>query len=334
MRSKSNFLVAIIVVLGLTAASAEAVAPVQNETIKGEPFTSLVVFSGSLSDTGNYASVFGDFPFPFYHNRTTNGPAAIEIFASKFGLSAEPSLHLIGQQRGLNYAVLHANAYGNSEADLPGQVRAYLDSHHNTADSNGLFFIFIGANDIVSATTAQSDQEAQTILNNAIFAVESAFRNLHAAGAQIFYAPNNVNIGLAPVALQFGVSARATELSIVFNRMWEEKLSQLERELNVVIFRFDFFRQVQDLISVGGTLGFTNITDSCVALIDAGKCDLDRFAFVNELLPTRRIHEFFGNALAESLIQQLKLQPPHRPGRKSDIRPYSFIDLPVLVFTN
>jgi phospholipase/lecithinase/hemolysin len=325
---KCVFLAAVI------AACASPVASAQEEAIKGEPFSSLVVFSGSLSDTGNYAALYGDFGPPFYHNRTTNGPNVIDIFAGKFGLSAQPSLHLTGQQAGLNYAVLHANAYGDSPADLPGQVRAYLDSH-NAADPKALYFVFIGANDIVSATVAQTDEQAQAILNNAIDAVESAFRNLHAAGARTFYAPNNVNIGRAPIALQFGVSARATELTLVFNRMWEKKLRQLERQLGVVIFRFDFFRQIEDIIDVAGTLGFTDVTHSCVALLAAGLCDLNRFGFINELLPTQRVHEFFGNALAESLIQQMKVQPPPLgPDREIHLQPYSFIDLQHRPFSN
>src|SRR5205807_1137589 len=127
---------------------------------------------GSLSDTGNYAAKYGDFPAPFYQNRTTNGPNVIDIFASRFGLNTAPSLHLVGPPKGLNYAVLHGNAYGNDPGDLPAQLKAYLDSHNNTADPKALYFIFIGANDIVQATTSQTDQEAFGHLTNAIYSVE------------------------------------------------------------------------------------------------------------------------------------------------------------------
>jgi outer membrane lipase/esterase len=315
-----------ILLAAVVAAFAPPVTSAQ-EAIKGEAFSSLVVFSGSLSDTGNFPALYGDLGPPFAPNRTTNGPNVIDVFAGKYGLSSEPSLHLTGEQAGLNYAVLHANAAGDSPADLPGQVRAYLDSH-SRADSKALYFVFIGANDIVSATVAPTDEQARAILNDAIDAVDSAFRDLHAAGARTFYAPNNVNIGRAPIALQFGVSARATELTLLFNRMWERKLRQLERQLGVVIFRFDFYRQIEDIIDVAGILGFTDVTHSCVALLPSGQCDLNRFGFINELLPTQRIHEFFGNALAESLAQQMRVRrPPRGPGRKIHLKPYSFIDL-------
>lgn len=262
-------------------------AAANDPNVKGAPFSQLVVFSGSLSDTGNAASVDGAFPPPFYNNRTTDGPAAIDILASRFHLSAEPSLHLAGKQAGTNYAVLHASAHGNLPIDLPAQLQAYLASHNFTADPKALYFIFIGANDIVSATIEQDDAKSAAILNNGIASVETAFRQLHAAGARMFYAPNNVNLGIAPVAREFGVSARATQLSIKFNRMWEHKLRQIERDLDVTIFRFDFFRQVEDILNVAGTIGFTDVTRACLPLMAQGACDLDRFAFVNELLPTK-----------------------------------------------
>jgi phospholipase/lecithinase/hemolysin len=286
--------------------------------IQGVQFSALIVFSGSLSDTGNYASVNGDFPPPYYKNRTTNGPAAVDILASKLHLNADPSLFLIGQQGGTNYAVLHANAYGDTPIDLPAQVEAYLGSHINVADPQALYFIFIGANDIVSATIEQDQQKSQAILNNGIGAVEAAFRKLYTAGARMFYAPNNVNLGIAPITRNYGVSARATQLTMQFNSMWEQKLRQLERELDITIFRFDFFRLIGDMLNSSATLGFTDVTDACLPLLAQGGCDLDRFAFIDDLLPTERIHEFFGNAMTGALVQQLTSNvctKEHRCGR-------------------
>lgn len=311
--------------------SSPIIASAQDAAVKGEPFTAVYVFSGSLSDTGNYASVNGAFAAPYYKNRTTNGPAAIDILASRLQLSAEPSLYLTGQQAGTNYAVLHANAYGDLPIDLTAQVEAYLGPRFNVADPKGLYFIFIGANDIVSATIEQDDRKSELILANAIEAVDKAFRRLQGAGARIFYAPNNVNIGIAPVARQAGASDRATHFTVEFNRLWEEKLRQLERELHITIFRFDFFRFIEDMLNVGGTLGFTDVTHACLPLLATSQCDLDRFAFLTDLLPTERIHAAFGAALADALVQQLNSTTctvNHRCGRQQDARAYAVIDVP------
>jgi outer membrane lipase/esterase len=206
-----------------------------------------------------------------------------------------------------------------------------LTRRNNVADPRALYFIFIGANDIVQATIEQNDQESEVILKNAMRSVETTFRELHAAGARMFYAPNNVNLGIAPVTRDFGVSARATYFTKLFNRMWEQKLRQLERELDVPIFRFDVFRLIDDMLEVGGTLGFTDVTHACLPLWPAGTCNLSRFAFLTELLPTARIHRLLGNGLAEALMQQLGMPEcvvRHRCGRKHDARSYATIDWP------
>lgn len=306
-----------------------SIAPASDE-VKGSPFSSLIVFSGSLSDTGNAAAFSGDYPEPYYRNRTTNGPAAIDYLAKALQLSVDPSLHLVGKQGGTNFAVLHASAWGDAPIDLPVQLQAYLTSRNNVADPNALYFIFIGANDIVSATIEQDQNKSDELLRNGIQSVETAFRKLHAAGARTFYAPNNVDIGIAPVARQYGVAARATERTILFNRMWEDLLRKLERELDITIFRFDFFRQIADMMNVGGTLGFTNVTDACLPLYPGG-CNLDRYAFLTELLPGARIHEFFGNALAAALVQQLnssQCMEKRRCGEIPNLRPYAMIANP------
>src|SRR5262249_15496469 len=153
--------------------------------------------------------------------------------------------------------------YGDRPIDLPAQVQAYMTQHNNVADPKALYFIFIGANDIALAALEPDNQKAKALLDNGITSVERAFRTLNNAGARTFYAPNNVNLGLAPVTHQYNVADRATQFTIAFNTMWEQKLRQLERELDITIFRFDFFRLVQDMIQVGGTLGFTDVTNPC-----------------------------------------------------------------------
>ena len=313
----------------MSAAAVAGSSSTKEPALKG-PFSQLVAFSGSLSDTGNHASVNGDMPPPFFMNRTSNGPVAIDILASKFGLSSAPSLHVINQVGGTNYASLHANAAGNLPIDLPAQLRAFFSSHNNIADPKGLYFIFIGANDIVAATIEMDEKKSEVFLKNGINEVEKAFRQLHAAGARTFYAPNNVNLGRTPVTRDFGLSERATKKTQDFNLRWELLMRRLERELNVTIYRFDFYRYIEDIFPIVDKLGFTNVTQSCLALQSQGLCDLDRFGFLTELLPTKRIHDLLGNALSIALIEQLSspvCSSGHRCGRKGLDTSYSIIDL-------
>lgn len=286
--------------------------------VSADPFSQLIAFSGSLSDTGNFASVNGGvLPPPYFRNRISNGPVAIDILAAKFGLSAEPSLHLLGLQAGTNYATLHANAAGNLPIDLPAQIEAYLGPRGNIADPNALYFVFIGANDIIAAAIEPDERRAAAILREGITAIEDAIRRLVVAGAKTIYSPNNIDLGIAPIARDSGIADRVTEKTKIFNRLFDKLLDRLERELDIEIFRFDLFKFGQLLLASGDKLRFTNTTESCLALFDAGKCDFDRFSFFNELLPTARIHDLFGNALAISLLEQLNA-PECRHGHRCD----------------
>ena len=45
-------------------------------------FSNMYIFGDSLSDTGNRATVTGDFPAPFFMNRVSNGQVAVEVLAT------------------------------------------------------------------------------------------------------------------------------------------------------------------------------------------------------------------------------------------------------------
>lgn len=277
-----------------------------------EPFSQLIIFSGSLSDTGNIASIQGDFPSPFFMNRSTNGPAAVDILASRLGLSAEPSLHLIGMDAGTNYAVLGALASNNRSIDLPAQIEAYLAPRGNVADPDALFFVFIGGNDVITAAIEPDDQVADRIIRDAISGIRHAIRRLVNAGAKTLFVPNFIDLGIAPVARDTGLADRATEQSKKFNRTLERMLDRVERKLGLKIIRFDFFKFGEDVLASADKLGFTNTTDSCLALLDSEECDFDSFVFFNELFPSAKVHELLGTALTFALIEQLnpsKCQP-------------------------
>jgi phospholipase/lecithinase/hemolysin len=125
------------------------------------PFSQLVIFSGSLTDTGNFASVVGNFPPPYYNNRSTNGLNLADVFAESLGFNANPSLHLIGPPQGNNFAVLGALARGTGAAALSGQITAHLNTRGGSADPNALYFMFIGGNDVIEAALTPDDAVAK-----------------------------------------------------------------------------------------------------------------------------------------------------------------------------
>lgn len=268
-----------------------------------KPFSALVEFSGALSDNGNFASVHGQDPAPFYRGRTTNGLTAGEVMAARLGLKADPSMHLIGKAGGTNFAVRDALAGGNGPDDLPAQLDAYLTPRGGKADPDALYFVFIGGNDVLLAAVTPNDAASETILRNAVSGIESGIRRLVSAGAKKIFAPDFIDISTAPAfrAAGPGATARAARLSAEYNQAFNAMLDRVEGELDFTLIRWNFDQFVRDVFQHADELGFSNTTDSCVAM-PQGQCDYNRFIFLNEQFPTAKVHELIGTALALAVV--------------------------------
>ncbi len=280
--------------------------------VGAQPFSQLVIFSGSLTDTGNFASINGDFPPPFFENRTTNGPNIVDVLAERLGLSAEPSLHLTGPEQGTNYAALGALAGGDGELDLRAQVEAYLGPRGGKADPDAFFFVFNGGNDVIAATFEPDNRVAYDMVRAAVDGHEDVLRTLVGAGAETIMVGNFVNFGATPITRDAGLSERGTALSQRFNRLLERRLRFLQRDLDINFLTFDFWQFGQDILANAEKLGFSNQTDSCLALLETGECDFDQFIFFNETFPSAKLHELLGTQAYFDIMAQLN-RPLIRP---------------------
>jgi phospholipase/lecithinase/hemolysin len=268
-----------------------------------KPFSALVEFSGALSDNGNFASVHGQDPAPFYQGRTTNGLTAGEVMAARLGLKADPSMHLIGKARGTNFAVRDALAGGNGPDDLPAQLDAYLKPRGGKADPDALYFVFIGGNDVLLAAVTPNDDASEAILRNAVSGIESGIRRLVSAGARQIFAPDFIDVSTAPAfrAAGPGAVARAGKLSAEYNQAFNAMLDRVEGELDFTLIRWSFDGFVRNVFQHADELGFTDTTDACTAM-PRGQCDTSRFIFLNEQFPTAKVHELIGTALALAVV--------------------------------
>jgi len=269
-----------------------------------KPFSQLVEFSGALSDNGNFAAVHGNDPAPFHQGRTTNGITAGEVMAARLGLKADPSLHLVGKAAGTNFSVRDALAGGNGPDDLPAQINAYLKPRGGKADPDALHFVFIGGNDVLQAVVTPNDEAAEKILRSAVDGIHKAIRTLVSAGATKIFAPDFIDISIAPAfrAAGPGAVARASRLSAEYNKAFNAMLDQAEEEMEFTLIRWSFDQFVKDMFAHADELGFTNTTDSCVAMAAKGKCDYNRYIFLNDQFPTAKVHELIGTALAMAVV--------------------------------
>jgi len=284
-------------------------------------YEQVYVFGDSLSDTGNLASITGDFPSPpFYMNRVSNGAVAVEVLANKLGLTAEASLHLIGPQVGTNYAVAGANAVGAEPIDLAAQTVIFLANHAYDAPDDALYVIFIGGNDIRSARNVIDTTIANAIVDSAVVQISQTINQLARSGAHSFLLINAPDIGVIPetrILSQLtndpGMIARATRLSKRFRKKLDEVIEHLDEAENneygdLEISRFNLLKFFNKLIKHGSKAGFSNTTDACFSSITFtfnpgchfGR-NFDQYIFFDEIHPTARVHRIIGNAFYQAL---------------------------------
>ncbi|MCR8547595.1 SGNH/GDSL hydrolase family protein [Salipiger sp. P9] len=264
-------------------------------------FSAMVEFSGALSDNGNYDSLHGASPKPFFEGRTTNGPVAGELLARSLGLSVQPSMHLVGPVKGSNFAVRDAMAAGDRPGDLAGQVSAYLDSVDGAADPNALYFVFNGGNDVIQAVMTQDNAESVQLLMDAIDGLERALRRLVEAGAKHVMAPDFIDVSVLPLIRMQGDPARAQLLSEIYNRCFRRMLLALEQKLQIRFLRWSFDAFFRRLLSDGAQFGFANTTEPLAPLLEAGGRDEGSHVFLTEVFPTTKVHQLMADSIREAI---------------------------------
>lgn len=283
-----------------------------------DEFDRIYIFGDSLSDTGNLASLIGPLPPPYYRNRISNGPVAVDTLTAGVGLTADASLHLIGPAVGPNYAVAGARARGDEAIDLATQVTLFLANHGLQAPRDALYVIMIGGNDVRDARDARTDPEARRIIRRAVRRIGVALATLAGAGARRFLVVNVPDIGVIPetrlLAAATGdatLPARATHLSRRFNRHLHRTVSLLAHNPALRITEFDLFAFLGVLLANAGQYGFTNTTDPCFSsetFTFYPGCEngakFGEYVFFDEIHPTTRVHAFIGMAMGEALEEE------------------------------
>ena len=191
------------------------------------------VFGDSLSETGNFFLASDGVlpPAPLYYDgRFSNGPAWIESFASAIGEDV-PLPSVLG---GTNFAFNGARAAGPSPyltPDLTKQVASYLDGNGGTADSDDVFVIWAGANDIFFGALGGEP----SFIPEAIGGISESIRNLHAAGARKFVVLDLPLLGQTPFFNSDPfISSQLDTATSVFNSYLASELQSLKHELNHV----------------------------------------------------------------------------------------------------
>jgi outer membrane lipase/esterase len=279
-RNISRYLSAPLAALFLTAifiAGAQAV-----------PYTGLVVFGDSLSDSGNNAIAFdaqgAPLPpgtlrtptpiadstfipfFPYTSNVYSNGPVWVTPFAASLGLSAVPSL-----AGGTNFAFGGARVGVNGPGlppSLVDQMGMFLGATGGVAAASNLYVVAGGGNDARDAfELAAGGGNPTALINQYALSIRSLLASLNAAGARDVLLVNIPDIGKTPAIRSFGAAASglASLLAAQMNAALDAALASLVLAPQTHIFELDAYGLIGDIFANPSDFGLTNATSACAA---------------------------------------------------------------------
>lgn len=282
-----------------------------------QSYSNVIAFGDSLSDTGNLASITIDFPFPFYNNRVSDGPVALDLLAESVGYSAAASLHLSGNPSGYNYAVAGGNIIGNDVEDLAPQVSAHLNRVNNATDSQALYVLIMGGNDIRGIRSISSTAAANTEIELIIDQLISQLTRLSEAGAQHFFIANVPNVGRIPETLVLGetVSVQAELYTQTYNALLETRLTSFSQQTGVNIRLFDMYESLENILDNANDFGFSFTDVGCFVDLEFHPGCLfgfafDRFVFFDNLHPTNATNQIVAQNMIEKLNEVIPQPQP------------------------
>ena len=269
---------------------------------EGKPFTKIVTFGDSLSDTGNaflYTGGFYPATPPNAPGRISNGKIWVEHLADSLGmeLQVEDNRAVAGARSDHDNFMVN---FGLPLADtgLLSQVEEFLvDSGPGGADPDALYTVWIGANDIFTALTFSGDMNLAVY--NSIQNTAQAVGALAANGARHIVVANLPDLGLTPfgLALGAGFSAQLTGLTDAYNAGLEQALDALDG-YGIHTVRFDAAGLIREIAADPAAFGLVNATDKAVESVD----DESSYLFWDGVHPTTAGHKVVADRVIEELV--------------------------------
>jgi outer membrane lipase/esterase len=303
--------------LGAACLAGAALVPTTALAVTSGPYTDLVIFGDSLSDTGNlFLATGGAQPpasgGPYFNGRFSDGPLWVEHLATGLGQSSDAAPYLLG---GNNYAF--AGARSSTDASPPGllaQIGGLWGATHATADPGALYVVVAGGNDLRDARTAFPSNSAadqagrQNAANATAVNLISGLGLLAQKGARNVLIANLPDLGLTPEAMLLGLGAASSDVSARFNALLPvvEGVGEQTFGLNVSFLDIAGLGNLirADALGNGGaTYGITNISLPCAGFLFAGPsptaCSASLFS--DALHPSARAHQLLGSAALEAV---------------------------------
>jgi phospholipase/lecithinase/hemolysin len=259
------------------------------------PYSQIITFGDSLSDTGNDLIAFGGPTSPYYMGRFSNGPNWIDQLAAKLGV-ADPQPSLAG---GTNYAYGGATATAAySPSNIPylaQQIQTYLQKSPK-ADPNAVYTVLMGANDFFGG-----DTDAAGVAS----AVNSALTSLINAGAKTILVPNLPPQGITPDIRSQGQAAvnAINALDVAFNADLAADVKALQAaNPGVRLDLVDLYTEANAIVNNPSAYGFTNVTDEGINAPPG--TNLNQYLFWDDVHPTTAGHALIADAAFQALVPE------------------------------
>ena len=175
------------------------------------------------------------------------------------------------------------------------QVDFYLERSGGVADPDGLYFFLGGGNDLRDAARVSDPLQRMSAAQSAGANIAYSVRDLYLAGARRFVLINSPDIGLIPETIGDGLSEAGTDAAVQFNAWLGSYADYLRYAVpEFSLEYFDLFGLHHDLIAEYGL----DAVRPCKSTPDT----CDSALFFDSVHPTARVHEIFGNQLADQII--------------------------------
>lgn len=244
--------------MALAAAAASVALPASAQT-----YSQTIFFGDSLTDSGSFRPglIQAVGPSGALLGKFTTNPGLVwsEYVGSFYGGNSTPA-----NQGGTNYAVGGARTGTNGVSpfgaipSLTTQINAHLAANGGRADSNALYTVWGGANDLFTAAAVPPAQ-APAIIGGAVASQVGNVMALSNAGAQYILVPTVPDLGITPQFRAQGAAGMAggTQLSTTYNNALFSSLASA----NLRVIPLDTFHLLQEIVNNPAPYGFRNVTD-------------------------------------------------------------------------
>jgi len=274
---------------------------------KPTPFSRIVVFGDSLSDTGNFYHFTGGHvpPPPYLDGRFSNGPLWVEYLAQSLGMQVLPEDDYAVAGATTGRANSNNGLLGLQYPGLQDQIEEFVAAHEAGADSDALYVLWAGANDFFVAL--ESAESPALLIGGGVTNTLAAIQTLWQTGARQILVVNVPDLGLTPFGETSGLSDTITQLSFAYDQALESGLDALAAA-GVPTIRVDAFTTLETMVNFPASFDFTNVTEP---FLNVGG-DPAGFLFWDSVHPTTRGHQGFAEAALHELIDYYS--PRHGKG--------------------